>query len=109
MAELKTYPIRLSASSDALLRDGIRAYGDLSGQLAGILASVDLRKLALVHFPSGRGAFADDDPRRPAHKTSIRLDVELYERVRQIATKRDVSINELFNSAIQAAFTNVTH
>lgn len=103
MSELKTFPIRLSTRADSLLRGGYRYRGDLSAQLTTILGTVNLDKIEIHRFPTGRPSKDDDESLRHAVKTSIRLEVSLYEHVRKAAAQRDVSINELFNSAILAA------
>ena len=103
MSELKTFPLRLCARADSLLRGGYRYRGDLSSQLTTILATVNLDRIEIHQFPTGRPGKDDDESLRPAVKTSVRLEVALYEEVRTAAAQRDVSINEMFNSAILAA------
>ena len=103
MAELKTFPVRLTQKANELLRNAYHYRGDLSSQLTMILETVNLRKIDLVRFPTGRAALEAKDEDRPLLKTSVRLNVELYDAVKVVADDRGTSVNGVLNSAILAA------
>jgi hypothetical protein len=68
-----------------------------------ILETVNLRKVELKRFPTGRAAREAKDEDRPLLKTCVRLTVELYDKVKAVADSRTVSVNVVINSAILAA------
>jgi hypothetical protein len=103
MAEIKTFPVRLTPRANNLLRSAYHYRGDLSSQLALILDTVNLGKIELTRFPTGRAARDSEPEDRPKMKTSVRLPVALYDKVKAVADKRNTSVNVILNSAILAA------
>lgn len=107
MAEIKTFPVRLTHQANKLLRNAYHYRGDLSSQLTMILETVNLRKIELKRFPTGRAAREAKDEDRPLLKTSVRLTVELYDQVKAVADSRTTSVNVVLNSAILAALAKL--
>lgn len=107
MAELKTFPVRLTHQANDLLRNAYHYRGDLSAQLTMILETVNLRNIELKRFPMGRAAREAKDEDRPLMKTSVRMTVDLYDQVKDIADSRSTSVNVLINSSILAALTSL--
>ena len=107
MAEIKTFPVRLTHQANELLRNVYHYRGDLSSQLTMILETVNLRKIELKRFPTGRAAREAKDEDSPLLKTSVRLTVELYDQVKAVADSRTASVNVVLNSAILAALAKL--
>lgn len=107
MAEIKTFPVRLTHQANELLRNAYHYRGDLSSQLTMILGTVNLRKIELKRFPTGRAAREAKDEDKPLLKTSVRLTVELYDQVKAVADSRNTSVNVVLNSAILAALAKL--
>ena len=107
MAEIKTFVVRLTHQANELLRNAYHYRGDLSSQLTLILETVNLQKVELKRFPTGRAAREAKGEDRPLLKTSIRLGVELYDQVKAIAYSRNTSVNAILNSAILAALAKL--
>lgn len=105
--EQKTYPIRLTPRANDLLRASYHYRGDLSSQLASILEVVNLSKVELHRFPTGRAAQDTEPEDRPTMKTSVRLDVGTYDAIKSVAERRDTSVNVLLNSAILTALATL--
>lgn len=103
----KTFPVRLTHQANELLRNAYHYRGDLSSQLALILETVNLRKIELKRFPTGRAAREAKDEDRPLMKTSVRMPVELYDEVKEVADMRNTSVNVILNSAVLAALAKL--
>lgn len=101
--EVKTFPVRLTDQANELLRTAYHYRGDLSGQLLTICGAVDLRKIDLLKFPTGRAAAKAKGEDRPTKKTSIRIPLPRYEVMKDVADERGTSVNALLNSAVLAA------
>jgi hypothetical protein len=102
-AELKTFPVRLTDQANELLRTAYHYRGDLSAQLLTICEAVDLRKIDLLKFPTGRAAAKANGEDRPTKKTSIRIPLPRYDGIKGVADERGTSVNALLNSAVLAA------
>jgi hypothetical protein len=107
MPEIKTFPVRLTHQANELLRNAYHYRGDLSSQLMMILETVNLRKIELKRFPTGRAARETKIEDRPLLKTSVRLNVDLYDQVKAVADSRTTSVNVVLNSAILAALAKL--
>lgn len=103
----KTYPIRLTGVANELLRNSYHYRGDLSDQLVNILSTLNLHHIQLHKIPKGRAAESVPLRERPTVYTSVRLPVNLYEKVLKIGKDRNVSVNTMLNSAILEGFAKL--
>ena len=57
------------------------------------LETVNLQKIELKRFPTGRAAREAKEEDRPLLKTSVRLTVALYDAVKTVADRRSTSVS----------------
>ena len=83
--------VRLMPSIDDVFRNVVKYRGDVSISIIEALNTVDLNKVAVVDLSADRARL---------RTTTARLPRPLYEKCKAVAERRDISVNELFNTAV---------
>ena len=83
--------VRLMPSIDDVFRNVVKYRGDVSISIIEALNTVDLNKASVVDLSADRARL---------RTTTARLPRPLYEKCKAVAERRDISVNELFNTAV---------
>jgi hypothetical protein len=102
MAEEKPKPInlRLSEKADNLLRKSLRRKGDLTRRFHDAVLSANWDEVEVVTRRKTYQAFME---------TSIPMEPELYEKLKECARKRGVEISALIDALIIAYYSHDQH
>ena len=93
--EKQTFALRLTAEADDMLRSSHRYHGDMSAQVTAMLRSMNLETIEVQTFRSGQAPRNGPREERPVAKTSIRIPMDLYEIIKDVAKRRSTSVNSL--------------
>ena len=91
------YNVRLLSALDKLLRDKPRYMGELSTSINDALLAVNLNTVKLVTLQSRQ--------KQTGRETQVVILNRLRKRIRQVAKKRNCSMNQLVNSALLAYYS----